>query len=75
MAGAPIPSDWDGVSWCCEVIELPASQSWRAVFIGLLLNPTHGRFWDETTGIVTDAQAVAKEMAERNCAFLPEGES
>lgn len=62
----PIPSDWDGVSWCCNVIEWPASQQWQAILLGFITTPKRGRFWDITTGTITDVQAVGLEIFERN---------
>lgn len=75
MAQAPIPDDWDGESYCCYVIEWPLSTQWEAILFGLLLNPTIGRFWDAGTGTVTDAQAVGREIEDRNCIYIapPEG--
>lgn len=73
MSKTPIPDDWDGEDWCCFVVEWPNSQGWRAILRGALLLPTKGRFWDEDTGIVTDAQEVGREIEDRNCLFIEPG--
>lgn len=65
----PIPNDWDGVSYCCHIVEWPDSPKWRYLLKGLLLSPSHGRFWDESTGTVTDAQAIGLDIYDRNCIF------
>lgn len=66
MALIPIPNDWDGVSWCCSVIEWPSSDQWRAILLGQLTAPLRGRFWDGRSGTIVDAQAVGLEIYERN---------
>lgn len=69
MAQQPIPADWDGASYCCFVVDWPDSQQWRAILAGLLTMPTRGRFWDASTGSITDAQAVGASIENRNCLF------
>lgn len=71
MPVVPIPGDWDGVSWCCHVVDWPASEQWQAVLHGLVATPTRGRFWDERTGTITDVQDVGLEIYSRN--LLPGG--
>jgi len=66
MPRTPIPNDWDGVSWCCSVVEWPDSPLYRAIFVGLLTTPTRGRFWDERTGSILDVQAIGEEIENRN---------
>jgi len=60
MPKTPIPSDWDGLNWVCREIIIPNSPIWRAVWRGVLSNPTRGRFWDETTGTILGAKNVAQ---------------
>lgn len=69
MPQSPIPSDWDGVSWCCHVIEWPDSPEWLYILSGLLLSPTQGRYWDASTGSIIGAQAVGEEIETRNCLY------
>jgi len=46
----PIPSDWDGVSFCRYAVCWPDSEEWKAVLYGLVEMPNQGRFWDFHTG-------------------------
>lgn len=69
MSGTPIPTDWDGESWCCYIVEWPDSPSWRRVLTGLLVDPSRGRHWDEATGTITEAQAVGRQIQEHNYLF------
>jgi hypothetical protein len=62
----PIPDDWDGVSWCCYLVEWPESESWKAILNGQVTAPSKGRFWDERTGTITDVQEIGLEIFERN---------
>jgi len=64
-----IPQDWDGETWFCLQLEWPASRDWIAVLSGLLTSPLQGRFWDERTGTVTDAQDVGWQIWSRNVPF------
>lgn len=66
MALIPIPDDWDGETWCCYVIEWPSSKRWRAILNGQVTAPSRGRFWDEKTGTVVDAQSIGLEIFVRN---------
>ena len=67
MAQMPIPKDWDGTSYCCQVVEWPASVEWQAIFVGLMTMPSVGRFWDASTGSVKEAQDIGKDINDRNC--------
>lgn len=69
MSGTVIPSDWDNESWCCWIVEWPNSPEWRQILAGLLLDMQRGRTWDEKTGTITEAQAVGKQIRERNYIF------
>lgn len=64
----PIPDDWSG-EWECFNIEWPNSPNWLAILLGLLTTIGQGRYWDEKTGTIKDAQAIANEMFERNYPF------
>lgn len=62
----PIPSDWDGETWFGACVLWPDSDEWRAVLMGLLSYAARGRFWNELTGRVVDAQSVGKTIFEAN---------
>lgn len=66
MVQYPIPDDWDGVSYCCSIIEWPSSQQWRAFFVGLLTTPSRGRTWDGATGNIKATQLIGEEIIKRN---------
>jgi hypothetical protein len=66
MTGNIIPSDWDGVTFECQIIEWPASNEWRAIFNGLMTSPSRGRFWDGDTGSIIGAQSVGQQIIDRN---------
>jgi hypothetical protein len=66
MSRVPIPSDWDGTSYCCRIIQWPNSVAWSAILFGLISWPMRGRFWDERTGTVTDAQDIGAEIYDLN---------
>lgn len=53
----PIPTDWDGVSFCRWAVCWPDSPYWKAILDGLLTQPSQGRFWDEQTGYIKGVQA------------------
>lgn len=71
MSRIPIPEDWteetDG--WTQFVVCVPNSTQWRALFRGAVYNLTRGRKWDEDTGIIKDAQAIAWRIYDsmQNC--------
>jgi len=60
-----IPSDWTG-EYCCYAVEWPNSPQWLAVLRGVLALPAKGRFWDEHTGNIIEAQNVVKETYDNN---------
>jgi len=66
MARLPIPSDWDGSSWCCHVVEWPSSPEWTAVLLGYVSSPAIGWTWDERTGSVIDARDTGLKIWQRN---------
>lgn len=65
----PIPDDWGGEDWFCVQIQWPDSPKWTAVLMGLLSVIEYGRFWDERTGTIKDAQSVARDIHYRNLPF------
>jgi hypothetical protein len=62
----PIPSDWDGESWCRWSVCWPESEQWEGFLRGLLSLPQRGRTWDERTGTITEIQQVGREITEAN---------
>lgn len=66
MARLPIPSDWDGNSWCCHVVEWPSSPEWTAILLGYVSSPSIGWTWDERTGSVIDARDTGLKIWQRN---------
>lgn len=62
----PIPTDWDGESWCCWAVEWPDSILWEGLLAGLITSPMRGRYWDEKTGNVAAAQEIGKDIWVRN---------
>lgn len=66
MSLMPIPEDWDDETFCCKVVEWPDSPQWEAILLGLLTWPIRGRFWDGSTGTITDAQSVGRQIYDLN---------
>jgi len=67
----PIPSDWDGETWECIQLQWPNSPEWLTILAGLLTQATRGRLWEETTGTITDAQAIGWAIHDRNYPLEP----
>jgi len=67
----PIPADWDGETWFCTQLQWPASPEWISVLVGILSNLTRGWYWNEQTGIVTDAQGIGRAIFSKNIGFTP----
>lgn len=65
MGQAVIPDDWTN-EYCAYSVCWPNSPQWLAVLRGVLVLPASGRFWDETTGVITEAQAVIRETFDHN---------
>jgi len=65
----PIPDDWDEISWLCILLQWPDSQKWRGLLNGALSLYTRGRYWDESTGTITDVQAIGWEIFDRNVPY------
>lgn len=61
-----IPDDWDEITWDCFLIEWPSSPLWRGILAGFVSTPARGRFWDARSGVIVDAQAIGREIIERN---------
>lgn len=61
----PIPSDWSG-DWLCVKIDWPDSVEYVALLAGLLSMLGRGRLYDETTGVISDAQQVGRDIWARN---------
>lgn len=66
MPQIPIPDDWAGADWTCQIIEWPDSVQWLALLRGFMSTAARGRFWDARTGTITDAQAIGLEIERRN---------
>jgi len=64
----PIPQDWNG-EWECIEVQWPKSVMWSALLRGLLTMPERGRFWDEKTGTIKDAQAIGRAIYDANIPF------
>jgi len=60
-----IPDDWQG-DYCCYAVEWPSSPQWLAILRGVLVLPSRGRFWDENTGNIIDAQNVIRATYDNN---------
>lgn len=65
MGQGVIPNDWLG-EYCCYSVMWPNSPQWLAVLRGVLVLPATGRFWDEHTGTITEAQAVIVDTFDTN---------
>lgn len=65
-----IPDDWNGEDWQCIQVQWPLSDKWLAVLNGVLSIAARGRYWDEKSGVVTDAQEVGAEIWRRNTPLI-----
>lgn len=65
MGQGVIPDDWQG-EYCRYAFCWPNSPKWLAVARGVLTLPASGRFWDEHTGTITEAQDVIRETFDTN---------
>lgn len=59
-----IPSSLDVDGVLCFKVFVPRSTNWVIVFKTALANMERGRYWNEDTGIVTDAQTIARAINE-----------
>jgi len=62
----PVPSDWDGTTWCRWAICWPDSEQWRGILRGLITLPMRGWTWDERTGDFSTATAAGREIFTLN---------
>jgi hypothetical protein len=60
-----IPDDWNG-EYCRYAVCWPKSPQWEAILRGVLVLPSRGRFWDEHTGSIIEAQNVIREAYDNN---------
>lgn len=65
MGQGVIPDDWLG-EYCRYAVCWPKSSQWLAVLRGVLTLPARGRFWDEHTGTILEAQSVIRETFDNN---------
>lgn len=65
MQSAVIPDDWEE-QYCLYSICWPKSPQWEAVLRGVLSIPQTGRFWNEATGTVTEAQNIVEKTFDHN---------
>lgn len=64
----PIPDDFsleDG-EWMCVQIQWPKSVKWIGILNGVLSSFARGRVWKESTGSITGAQEIGREIWYRN---------
>lgn len=61
-----IPGDWDGASWCRWSICWPDSDLWKAILFGFLTTAQRGRFWDENSGNIKQAQEIGRQIFDNN---------
>lgn len=65
MGDGVIPRDWLG-EYCCYSVQWPNSPMWKAVLRNVLIIPSRGRYWEEDTGVITEAQEVIKATFDYN---------
>jgi len=59
-----IPDDWNGQDYCYYVLRIPKSTLWVSAVSGAIYTLTRGRFWDGSTGIISNAQLVGLQIWE-----------
>lgn len=62
---ASIPDDWLG-EYCKYSVCWPNSPQWLAVLRGIITIAASGRFWNEQTGTITEAQHVIEQTFDYN---------
>lgn len=67
----PIPDDWNGSDWFCAEVRWPDSPLWTAILTGFLAAASHGYFWDERTGTITEVQKIGREIFNANFPYVP----
>lgn len=65
MGDAVIPNDWDG-EYCEFSICWPNSLQWLAVLRNVVAIPSTGRYWNEATGNIKQAQAAIQATFDHN---------
>jgi hypothetical protein len=65
MGDAIIPDDWLG-EYCRFAVCWPNSPKWLGVLRGVLSIPQEGRFWEEASGTITEAQDIIEETFDYN---------
>lgn len=61
-----IPSDWNEEADGFQLVALciPNSRQWRGIFVGQISDIAYGRNWNRKSGVIVDAQAIAREIFE-----------
>lgn len=65
----PIPDDWEESTngYAIVVGCIPNSTMWIAHFRGAIYNLAQGRTWKGSTGTITEAQQIGKQIVEGIC--------
>lgn len=59
----PVPDDFEvGQELTCFEVQWPDTPQWVALLHGFVSAIGHGRFWDEKTGVIKDAQSIARQI-------------
>lgn len=59
-----IPQNWNGEDWAMVMMCVPDDPDWLAAVSGSVYSLTRGRTWDESTGVITDTQSIARDIWE-----------
>jgi hypothetical protein len=59
-----IPGDYSELDteWVTVTMCVPNTRGWRGIVTGAIYNLTRGRYYDETTGIITVAQVIGERI-------------
>lgn len=59
-----IPDDYDPdtTQWIFVGMCIPNTRMWRGIISGSIYNLTRGRYWDESTGVIVDAQEIGRAI-------------
>lgn len=64
----PVPNDWTGQDGYAVLIAcIPNSPDWRAIYRGAFWELTWWNKWDQDTGTINEAKAVANQVWEGLC--------